>query len=186
MLSNELPRKALRVAATAAAAAFLSMFALGPARAATTTTTFNVTATVAAACSLGTVSNVAFGTYDPTSAIGATNGEANTSIGVTCTSGTTYTVTLNYGANGGTSADRFMKGGASGTALIGYNLYVDNAYANVWQDAADCTSSTNCVYQATASGVAQSYTVYGKIDSTQATAPTVGSYSDTITVTVSY
>lgn len=182
MLKMIMSMKTLRVAAVVGGIAFLSLFALRSARAATTTGTFNVTATVVASCSLGTVSNLAFGNFDPTAAIGAGNGQASTTIGVTCTNGTAYTVALDYGANGGSSANRVM---SDGTNTLNYNLYTDSSYKNVWYDGnTDACTATNCD-SGTGTGSSQSYTVYGEIASGQNPVPSAG-YTDTITITVTY
>lgn len=182
MLKTIMSMKALRVAAVLAAAAFLSLFALRSARASTATGSFNVTATVVASCSVGTVSDLAFGNYDPTQPIAAGNGQAQTSIGVTCTNGTPYTVALGYGANGGTSANRVM---SDGTNTLDFNLYTDNTYGTIWYNATDCQSSASNCDSGTGSGSSQSYNVYGQITSGQNPVPSTG-YTDTITVTVTY
>lgn len=183
MLKTVMNIKAFRIVAVAAAAAFIAIVAIRPAQAASSTTgTFNVTASVVASCNLAAITDLAFGNYDPVNNTGTTG---TTTLGVTCTSGTTYTIALNYGSNSGSKTDRFMSDGSSHT--IGYNLYTDSAHTNVWYDnSTDPCTASNCVDNATGTGSSQSYTVYGQIDATQATQPPVGSYSDTITVTVSY
>ena len=65
-----------------------------PVQAATTTTTFNVTATVLNSCSV-TATDLAFGTYDPAS---VTDKQGASTITVTCTLGTAYYRQGDYGA----------------------------------------------------------------------------------------
>lgn len=192
MLKTIMSMKMLRLTAVAAAAAFLFLVALRPAKAATPVTgQFNVTATITASCTIGTISNLAFGTYDPSAAIGSGNGQSSTSLSVTCTSGTPYTVSLNYGTGtGATNADRYMSGtGAAAGSQIAYNLYTDAGYTTVWYDAADCASeatvNANCGTN-TGNGSAQSMNIYGEISGTQTPSLPAGTYSDTITATVTY
>lgn len=174
--------KFARTLALGAAAILPLAMAAAPAHAGTANGTFNVTTTVVNSCLLGTTSALAFPNYDPTSAT-ATNG--STSISVTCTTGDAYVIALNYGANGGTAANRIMK---SGTNTLNYNLYTDSGYANVWKDSTVCIagySGSNCD-TGTGAGpaTANSYTVYGQI-AAQQNVP-AGSYSDTITITVTF
>ncbi len=144
---------------------------------ATETTTFGVSATVADACSVS-ASALAFGSFD--TAVANTDKDASTTIDVTCSNGTPYDIGLDAGgATGATVSARQMTGG-TGTDLLDYALYSDTGRASNWGN----TVATDTV-AGTGSGVSQVNTVYGRIPSGQATAPT-GAYSDTITVTVTY
>ena len=81
----------------------------------TATAQFSVTATIVKGCSTS-ATNLAFGNYT-----GAVNNSTST-VSVNCTSGTTYTVSLNPGlATGATVTNRSMTGPAS--ALLHYSLY---------------------------------------------------------------
>ncbi len=143
---------------------------------ATTTTTFAVTAIVGASCTLGTVTTLGFGTYDP---LTATDNDATTSIAVTCTLLTSYNIGLNAGTTtGGTVAQRKMQGVTPANTL-NYNLYSNAGRTTIWGN----TIGTNTV-AATGSGTAQNHTVYGRI--ANGTAANADTYSDTITVTVTY
>ena len=145
------------------------------AHAATATTTFNVTATVAASCS-ATATDLTFGAYNIAS---ATPLDGTSTISVSCTSGTTYTVALNIGAGGGTFAARRM---ASGGNLLTYNLYTTTGRTTVWGDG---TASTATV-AGTGSGLLtpNAATVYGRVPINQDVA--AGSYASLITVTINY
>ncbi|UOA09793.1 spore coat U domain-containing protein [Methylobacter sp. S3L5C] len=144
-------------------------------QAATTTSTFQVTATVNAACSVS-ATNLAFGIYN---ASAAANDNTST-ITMTCTKATAYDIGLNAGiASGATVTSRQMKH-ATLTDLINYSLYSNAGYTTNWGN----TVSTDTVHVASASGAAELYTVYGRIASNQYV--TAGSYADTITVTVTY
>jgi spore coat protein U-like protein len=144
----------------------LGLFALAqPALAATSTTTFAVTATVVATCGV-TATPLAFGNYtgvvDP----------ATSTVSVTCTNTTPYTIGLNAGAaTGATVANRSMTGGA---VLLGYGLFSDSGH----------TANFVGTSSITANGSAQSVTVYGQIPAAEFVAP--GAYADTITATVTY
>ena len=67
----------------------------------------------------------------------------------------------------------------SGAAIVNYSLYSDSGRTTVWGN----TVGTDTV-AATGSGASQSYTVYGRV--TAQTTPAPGTYSDTVTVTVTY
>jgi spore coat protein U-like protein len=153
--------------------------AAGPlAKSATTTTTFAVTATVASTCS-ATATALSFGAYTPGSGALANN----STISVKCTKNTPFTVALNGGSTaGGTVAQRLM---ASGANHLQYNLYTTAGFATVFGDGTG-TSQTEA---GTGSGVAtaNSFTVYGQLpDNATNQAAIPGSYSDTITVTITY
>jgi spore coat protein U-like protein len=139
----------------------------------TTTTTFAVTATVVASCTLVGGVPLAFGTYTP----GVTN-NATTTFTATCTTGTPYTLSTSVGNGvGATFASRYM---TSGSNLLLYSLYTDSGHTLVWGDG---TGGSNTV-ASTGTGVVQTFTVYGRIPSSASA--TVGTYADTITVTASY
>lgn len=137
----------------------------------TATAQFSVTATIVKGCSTS-ATNLAFGNYT-----GAVNNSTST-VSVNCTSGTTYTVSLNPGlATGATVTNRSMTGPAS--ALLHYSLYNNSGRTINWGN----TSGTNWM-SGTGSGAAQPFTVYGQIPAGQHSTP--GSYTDTITVSVAY
>lgn len=164
-----LNRLTLVMGATAAAAG-LALSNL-PAAASTATTTFNVTATVQATC-LVSGSNLAFGTYSG-SAIAMT-----TTLSVTCTNGTTYNVGLNAGtASGATVTTRAMTG--PGSATLSYAMYQDSGHTTNWGNTVGTDTKSG-----SGNGSAQTLTVYGQLAASQYPSP--GSYSDTITATVTY
>ncbi len=136
------------------------------------TTTFTVTATVVANCTVST-SALTFGNYSPTT---PTNGTATVSI--TCTNNTTFNVGLNSGTgSGSTGTTRFMTGPSA--ALLQYHIYSDSARTSEWGN----TVGTNTV-AGTGTGSAQTRTAYGEIKANHPVNP--GSYSDTITATITY
>jgi spore coat protein U-like protein len=150
----------------------------GVANSATTTTTFAVTETVQATCS-ATATTLAFSAYTPGGGAKANN----STISVKCTKNTPYTIALNGGTTtGGTIAQRLM---ASGANTLQYNLFTTAAFGQIFGDG----SGTSTTVAGTGAGVAtaNSVTVFGQLpDSAANQAAVPGSYSDTITVTVTY
>jgi spore coat protein U-like protein len=140
--------------------------------AATTTTTFNVSLTITSNCTVSATA-MAFGT----SGIIAANIDASSTVTVTCTNTTPYSVGLDAGTgSGATVTTRKM---TSGGATVDYSLYQDNGRSTIWGN----TVGTNTV-GGTGNGSGQALTVYGRVPSQSTPAP--GAYSDTITVTVTY
>jgi spore coat protein U-like protein len=137
----------------------------------TATTSFAITATIQATCTVS-ATPLAFGTY-----AGVLINSTST-ISATCTNTTPYKVGLNAGtATGATVANRSMTGPSA--SLLHYHLYSDSGHTINWGN----TVGTDTVSM-TGSGVAQTLTVYGQVPAGQFVTP--GSYSDTITVTLTY
>src|ERR1700761_4634205 len=91
----------------------------------TATATIAVSATVLGLCSVAALP-VAFGNYQSGAASTGTS-----TITVTCTAGTTYTVGLDNGTtSGATSAARLLSNGSGDT--LTYSLYKDSGYSTVW------------------------------------------------------
>jgi spore coat protein U-like protein len=123
-------------------------------------------------------SGVAFGVYDPTSpAALASSG----TIAVSCTVPSGHnpvTIAFSTGSSGTFGARKMV----SGTDTLNYNLYLDAAYTQVWGDG---TGNTVTDTQFVTHGKpAFSATVYGMMPALQSAA--AGTFSDTITVTVSF
>jgi len=144
------------------------------AHAATTTTTFPVSATVLTACSVSALP-LTFGNYDPTS---ATPLDATTTLSVLCTVGTSFTVGLNAGAaSGATVTTRKMVNGAN---TLNYALFRETGRTNNWGN----TPGTDTPPSTTAPVLPTALTVYGRVAAGQ-NVP-AGGYADTVTVTVNY
>ena len=145
------------------------------AQAANTTTTFGVSASVSDSCEVS-ASALDFGTIN---VMADTNTDATTTIDVTCSNGTSYDIGLDAGtATGASVTTRQMTDGGSNT--LNYSLYSESSHTTNWGDTVDTDTVSD-----TGSGSAQTHTVYGRVPSGQ-TSAVVGSYSDTITVTVTY
>jgi spore coat protein U-like protein len=140
--------------------------------AATATANMTVTAAVQATCIMS-AGTLAFGNYTGAQVDGSTT------LSVTCTDTTDYTVSLDEGTySGATTATRRLTGSVSGSSL-GYQLYSNAGRTTAWGN----DTGTDTV-DGTGNGTAQTLNVYGRITSGQYPAP--GSYSDTVVATLTY
>src|SRR5579883_1909755 len=133
---------------------------------------FTVSATNATICSVS-AATLNFGTAGVLRA----NLDATTSISVTCTNQAPYTVALDGGVSGAT--DPTQRKMTYGGASVTYGLYQDANHTMPWGNSA----GVNTVAQ-TGTGLAQSFTVYGRVPPQNTPSP--GTYSDTVVLTVSY
>jgi spore coat protein U-like protein len=163
-------RVALAAVASAAAAA--------PAYAGTQTQNMNVSANVTANCVLSTAA-MAFGDYNATANV---VGNTSANISVTCTNGLGWTASADAGAGEGATVTQRRLEAAVGDSQLAYNLYTNPGRTTVWGTGVDGNGAT---IEQTGTGVAQSIPIYGQIEAGQ-TGAQVGSYSDTVVVTVSY
>jgi spore coat protein U-like protein len=142
--------------------------------AATTTSTFQVSITIAQACQISAVTNMSFGTQGVLSA----NVDSTSGFSVQCTLTTPYNIGLDAGTGvGATVAVRKMTG--PGGATVDYSLFRDAAHLLVWGN----TIGVDTV-PGVGTGLAIPYTVFGRVPP-QAT-PGPGLYTDTITITVTF
>ncbi|HEY2444705.1 MAG TPA: spore coat U domain-containing protein [Rhizomicrobium sp.] len=159
--------------ALSAGAGLASVLGLGAtAWAGTTTTNFTVSATVVAAC-VTSATNINFGNYSASS--GSPDNASNT-VSVTCTNNDPYTIALNGGNSGQVNA-RTMTNGSN---TLGYGIYTSSSYTTIWGDGTNGTSTVS----GTGNGAAQNYTAYGQVPAAEYAA--AGSYTDTITATVTF
>ena len=137
-------------------------------------TTMPVTATAVDSCAV-TAQPLVFGTLNQVSG-GATTSQAD--VTVVCTPGVCYQVGLDMGANaaGGT---RNMRA-AGGTGAVPYGLFRDSTRTTAWGNTvgSDTVSGT----AAAAPGI---HTVYGRVPA-GASLVGAGTYTDTVTVTVTF
>ncbi|SAK75240.1 secreted pili protein involved in motility and biofilm formation [Caballeronia catudaia] len=138
------------------------------------TATFQVSLTVEADCSIS-ANPLNFGS----TGVIDSNLDQTTSVSVTCTKNTPYTVALDAGsATGSTIADRELAN-AGGTAQVKYNLYRDAGHTQVWGQ----TTGTDVV-AGTGNGSAQPITVYGRVP--VQSMPAADTYTSTVTATVAF
>lgn len=160
-----------------AAIAFATGSAGSGVRAATATNTFNVRITITAACNITTTAptDVNFGTQPST----ATNVDNQGALNVNCTPLAPYTIALDNGQNGTDANSRKM---SNGTSLVPYQLYraATRTSADVW---GSTTGTGGNVFSGTGTGVSVPIPVFGRVPSTNFAA---GSYTDTITATITY
>lgn len=141
------------------------------------TGTLSVSASVSHSCKGLSANALSFGSYNP---VATTPTDGTTTFTVQCTTGTPVTVSLDKGLNGTSPTARKLVSGAN---TLNYALYSDAGRSTVWGDGATGGNT----FQATGAGLNTnlSFTVYGRIPAQQLAAA-VGTYSDTVTVTVSY
>jgi spore coat protein U-like protein len=156
-----------------AAAAVSVVYFAGAASATTTTSTFTTQITIAATCVINSASTLNFGTQG----VLAGNVDQTSTIQVACTNTTPYNIGLDAGT--GTGASVATRKLTSGSATVDYTLYSDTGRSTVWGN----TVSTDTV-SALGTGNAVNHTVYGRVAAQ--TTPAPGTYTDTITVTVTY
>jgi spore coat protein U-like protein len=143
---------------------------------ATATGPMTVTATVASTCAVG-ASTLAFASAT-SAAIAAGNVDATGAIVVNCTSGSSYTVSLDAGTGtGATIASRKM---TSGAQLLSYSVYTTAARTTVWGDSAAGSATVAGV----GTGASQTLAAYGRIFAGQVVG--AATYADTVNVTVTY
>jgi spore coat protein U-like protein len=120
---------------------------------------------------------VNFGVYDPGA---ASSTKSMGTVAVQCTIGIlpSFQVALSTGGSG-SYATRKM---SNGTDRLSYNLYTDAGRTIIWGDGSGGTSINS--FGGLISLGSTSFTVYGKAPKGQYPAP--GSFTDTITVTVTY
>jgi spore coat protein U-like protein len=137
------------------------------------TTTFGVSTTVLKDCIVSATA-MGFGNYSGALA------QITSTITVTCTNTTTYDIGLNAGTtSGGQVTARLLAGqGTAAGQTLAYSLTSVSYAGTNWGN-----SSPTWV-AGTGNGVAQPYTVYGQIAAGLYVTP--GTYTDTITVTVTY
>lgn len=162
-----------RTTGMAALAVATTLVAVPPADAATKTQTFDVTLKIIADCTIGT-NNLDFG---QSQGVLANAVSVNTTLTVTCTNTTPYSVGLDAGTGtGSTTSARVMSGTGGNTSKVAFNLY-QTAGATNWGNNQGTDTKAG-----TGSGLSQALTVYGVIP-VQST-PQPDTYKSTITATV--
>ncbi|WP_416758082.1 spore coat U domain-containing protein [Roseateles sp. So40a] len=139
--------------------------------------TFQVGATILVACNV-TGSTLTFGgALDPLQTPGPV--DASTTLNLTCTKTTPYSIALSAGANAGNASAFSSRAMKSGNNSLPYQLYLDSGRTQVWGD-----GNSSGVYTGTGTGSQQQLTVYGRLPSLNGIVP--GNYADTVTLTITY
>lgn len=170
------PMMCRRIGAAALVLAMAGLSSVTPLKAATTTTTFQVLANVVGVCGVTAV-NMNFGTYDPVVTNAITPLDVTGNVALTCNTGLTAEISLNLGTSASGSVRR-MAGAPSG--FLNYEIYLNAGRTTVW----GTTAPNTVVTTAAPSIVTRNYTTYGRIPAAQDVP--IGSFADTITVTVTY
>lgn len=161
--------------------ALLSLLAAGvplAGHADTDTANFQVKIVITNSCDVHTVAptDMDFGsTATLASAINQTS-----TITVNCNNGLDYDLGLNEGIHPGTPGDTTTRQMSNGTDDIAYQLYQAAGPTTPWGNAVGTDTKSG-----TGTGSAQAVTVYGQVTAGQAT-PAADTYTDTVTVTVTY
>lgn len=135
-------------------------------------------ATAGAVCNVLGV-NLPFGPYDPLSPAGTA---VSATITVTCDQSPAPTVTIMIGPSvvSGSMTPRQMRL-VGGSDVLNYNLYVDAQLSTVWGDGTGGTAVRSDRVQKNKPWTA---TVYGRVPGSQDV--TVGTYSDSISITINF
>ncbi len=137
---------------------------------------------VGCTCNLQSVTGINFGNYHPFS---SGNIDVTGTFTVRCTGllglAASFDIKLSTGSSGSYSP-RTMK---SGSNSLDYNLFTNSARTTVWGDGTGGSSFITRNFILALIGFSSNETVYARLPTGQTTAA-VGSYSDTITITVEY
>jgi len=154
-------------------AAGLAMVVVPASHAATATGTLNLSITIIASCVVSAPPAINFGSVGSIPA----NIDQTSAFNVTCSNTTPYTIALSLGGGtGATVASRKMMSGAN---MVNYSLYRDAGRTQVW----GVTTGTDTV-AGTGNGAAQAQTIYARVFALAT--PALGTYNDTVTITVTY
>lgn len=157
-------------------AAGIMLAVAGAAQAESKNASFTVSATVAKACTID-ANNMDMGTWS-----GTGNLDGTTTVTVKCTNGTSYNVALDNGTNGTSTADRKLGDGAE---RLSYNLYRDSGRTQVWGS----TIGTDTV-SGSGNGMAtaneRNIDVFARIAQADLLAAKPGTYTDSVTATITY
>lgn len=153
-----------------------------PVQAGSASATMNVTATVISTCTISS-GNLTFGNYDAIGKNATAALTATAQISATCTQGATATIDIDAGlhpSGTGNAQTRRMKG-TGATDYLTYDIYQDSSHNQRWGTK---TSGTTRPLTGGGAGTPVGLTAYGSVPAAQG-AP-VGSYSDSVSVTVNY
>ena len=132
-----------------------------------------------ASCSVAAAS-ISFGNY---ASPGNTDSDNTGNVAVTCSAVVAgvgnYTITLSTGS--GSYTNRKL---ISGGNFLNYNVYSDATRLQIWGDGSGGTSTVTDSYFILVTPTVRNYTAYGRIPGNQN--KPAGTYSDALTITVTY
>jgi spore coat protein U-like protein len=149
----------------------------GAAQAGTRTDGFTVSATVSGNC-LITAQDMNFGAFE---LLDTTDQQTASDILVRCTNGTSYSIALSAGTGSYTSRTL-----VNGSDNLFYNLYTDAAHTTVWGDDSGSTDLVSDVGEGMGIPNLITHKVYGRILGSENLGAKPGTYSSTITATITY
>ncbi len=122
---------------------------------------------------------LSFGNYSPGSAAPT---DSNSTVRVYCSNLTnllpSFTVSLSAGGAGAFNPRKM----SNGSSRLNYNMFIDSTYTTIWGDGTSGTATQSYTQSENLGQI--SFTDYGQVPASQFV--TAGSYTDTITVTVTY
>jgi spore coat protein U-like protein len=127
-----------------------------------------------------TVTGIAFGGYNALSSA-SDDSMGNVSVACTPTAASTVSYTIGMSADSGNFTSRQL---TSDKDSLAYNIYVDPTRLQVWGDGTAGTSVVSDSYALSQTQVTRMYGIYGRVPGKQN--KQAGSYSDVLTVTVTY
>ncbi|MFZ4833061.1 Csu type fimbrial protein [Rouxiella sp. Mn2063] len=164
-----------------------TLFYINAAQGDTATKSFAVTATISKGCAFGSslnspISDLGTINFGSMSSIPSNLDVASTtgagSVVITCTPGITVAIAMDYGTHGGNATQRYMAN-STNTGTLAYQLYQDAGRTQVWGTGLQAKTISN--FPTTT----QTYPVYARLFSAT-TLPTAGTYTDIVTVTLTY
>ena len=143
---------------------------------------FNVTASVAANCTIS-AADLSFGAYDPVVTNATTPLDVNGSVTVACTKGSSATIGLGQGsaAATGSTAVAPLRQMSAGTERLRYDLYRTSVGTGVWGD----IGTANVLAYTATSKAATTLTIYGRVPAGQDVGVSA-SYTDTVRATINF
>jgi len=141
----------------------------------------DVSATIETGCAIS-ATPMAFGMVVP-----GIDKDTESVVEVICTSGTSYTLDVDSGANvtsaGGSTSNLYRRQMASGVNFLPYMLYQETGRTT---EIAAPVANTNFITTQVSDGLAKTYTLYGRVIGTESSTSPPGNYSDTVVITVTF
>jgi len=143
---------------------------------------FDVTASVAANCTIS-AADLNFGAYDPLVANATTPLDVDGSVTVACTKGAAATIGLGQGSAAftGSTALNPLRQMSAGAERLRYDLYRTSTGTGVWGD----IGTANVLAYTAASKAATTLTIFGRVPAGQDVGASA-SYSDTVRATINF
>lgn len=168
------------------AVAVVALMTAGGAWAGTDTVELTVSATVPKACVVGTPTAMSFGSLqllDAAAGKVVTGGAADAAgtLSVACTNGATG---VSFTFVGTAASDFSLRQEAAPTNTVGYALFADPARSD--GIARGLAKASSAFAGFAANGTDRQLTIYGRLALAGLATKPVGTYTDTVTVTVSY